>query len=106
MLPELENVKAELDEQIKIRSHVRKVLPEALTFLSKDGQKRYEDVAEEVQNQQELRELLDHTAETAIRRSEEIEQGNPTPSQIQADEQLIKNQQTKERQQSWQKGDR
>lgn len=106
MLPELESVKAELDEQMKIRSHVRKVLPEALTFRSKDGQKRYEDVAEEVQNQQELRELLDHTAEAAIRRSEEIEQGNPTPSQIQADEQLIKNQQTKERQQSWQKGDR
>lgn len=106
MLPELENVKVELDEQMKIRSHVRKVLPEALTFRSKDGQKRYEDVAEEVQNQQELRELLDHTAETAIRRSEEIEQGNPTPSQIQADEQLIKNQQTKERQKNWQKGDR
>ena len=106
MLTELENVKADLDEQMKIRSHVRKVLPEALTFRSKDGQKRYEDVAEEVQNQQELRELLDHTAETAIRRSEEIGQGNPTPSQIQADEQLIKNQQTKERQQSWQKGDR
>ena len=106
MLTELENVKADLDEQMKIRSHVRKVLPEALTFRSKDGQKRYEDVAEEVQNQQELRELLDHTAETAIRRSEEIGQGNPTPSQIQADEQQIKNRQTKERQKNWQKGDR
>lgn len=106
MLPELEKVKAALDEQMKIRSHVRKVLPEALTFCSKDGQKRYEDVAEEVQNQQELRELLDHTAETAIRRSEGIEQGNPTPNQIQADEHIVKNQQTKERQKNWQKGDR
>lgn len=106
MLPELENVKVELDEQMKIRSHVRKVLPEALTLRCKDGQKRYEDVAEEVQNQQELRELLDHTAETAVRRSEEIEQGNPTPSRIQADEQKIKDQQTKERQKNWQKGDR
>ena len=107
MLPELENVKADLDEQMKIRSHVRKVLPEALTLRSKDGQKRYEDVAEEVQNQQELRELLDHTAETAVRRSEEIEQENPAPSQIQEDEQQIKNQQTKESQKkSWQKGDR
>ena len=106
MLPELENVKSELDEQMKIRSHVRKVLPETLTFRSKDGQKRYEDVAEEVQNQQELWELLDHTAETAVRRSEEIEQGNPNPSQIQADEQQIKNQQIKECQKSWQKGDR
>ena len=106
MLPELENVKAELDEQMKIRSHVRKVLPEALTFTSQNGQKRFEDVSEEVQNQQELRELLDHTAETAIRRSEEIEQDNPNPNQIQADEQQIKNQQTKERQKNWQKGDR
>ena len=106
MLHELENVKAELDEQMKIRSHVRKVLPEALTFTNQSGQKRFEDVTEEVQNQQELRELLDHTAETAIRRSEEIGQGNPTPSQIQEDEQQINNQQTKERQQSWQKGDR
>lgn len=106
MLSELENVKADLDEQMKIRSHVRKVLPEALTFTSQNGQKRFEDVTEEVQNQQELRELLDHTAETAIRRSEEIEQGNPTPSRIQEEERQIKNQQTKERQQSWQKGDR
>jgi RNAse (barnase) inhibitor barstar len=106
MLPELENVKAELDEQMKIRSHVRKVLPEALTFTSQNGQKRFEDVSEEVQNQQELRELLDHTAETAIRRSEEIEQDNPNPNQIQADEQQIKNQQTKERQKNWQNGDR
>ena len=106
MLPELENVKAELDEQMKIRSHVRKVLPEALTFTNQSGQKRFEDVSEDVQNQQELRELLDHTAETAVRRSEEIEQENPTPSQIQEDEQQMKNQQTKERQQSWQKGDR
>ena len=63
-------------------------------------------MAEEVQNQQELRELLDHTAETAIRRSEEIGQGNPTPIQIQEDEQQINNQQTKERQKNWQKGDR
>ena len=107
MLPELENVKAKLDEQMKIRSHVRKVLPEALTLRSKDGQKRYEDVAEEVQNQQELRELLDHTAEAAVRRSEEIEKGNPTPSQIQEEEQQMKNQQTKESQKkNWQKGDR
>ena len=106
MLPDLENVKAELDEQMKIRSHVRKVLPEALTFTNQNGQKRFEDVSEEVQNQQELQELLDHTAETAVRRSEEIGQGNPAHGQIQADEQPIKIQQTKERQKNWQKGDR
>lgn len=106
MLPELENVKAELDEQMKIRSHVRKVLPEALTFTNQNGQKRFDDVSEEVQNKEELEALLEASAERAIRRSEEIEQGNLTPSQIQADEQQIKNQQTIERQRNWQKGDR
>ena len=106
MLPELESVKAELDEQMKIRSHVRKVLPEALIFTNQSGQKRFEDVSEEVKNKEELEALLEASADWAIRRSEEIGQGNPTPSQIQEDEQQIKNQQTKERQQSWQKGDR
>ena len=106
MLPELESVKAELDEQKKIRSHVRKVLPEALTFTNQSGQKRFEDVSEEVQNKEELEVLLEASADWAIRRSEEIEQGNPTPSQIQEDEQQINNKQTKERQQSWQEGDR
>ena len=106
MLPELESVKAELDEQMKIRSHIRKVLPEALTFTNQSGQKRFEDVSEKVQNQQELRKLLDHTAETSVRHSEEIGQGNPTPSRIQADEQPIKIQHTKDHQKNWQKGDR
>ena len=106
MLPELESVKAELDQQMKIRSHVRKVLPEALTFRSKDGQKRYEDVSEEIQNQNELRALLDQSAERAIRRSEEIEQGNLTPSQIQADEQHTQEQQTKEQKKNQEKGGR
>ena len=106
MLPELENVKAELDEQMKIRSHVRKVLPEALTFTNQSGQKRFEDVSEEVKNKEELEALLEASADWAIRRSEEIEQGNLTSAQIKEDEQQINNQQTKERQQSWQKGDR
>ena len=106
MLPELENVKSKLDEQMKIRSHVRKVLPEALTFTNQSGQKRFEDISEEVQNKEELESLLEASADWAVRRSEEIEQGNPTPSQIQADEQKTKNQQTKERQTNWQKGDR
>ena len=106
MLPELESVKAELDEQMKIRSHVRKALPEALTFTNQNGQKRFEDVSEEVQNKEELEALLEASADWAIRRSEEIEQGNPTPSRIQEEERQIKNQQTKERQKNWQKGDR
>ena len=106
MLPELESVKAELDEQMRIRSHVRKVLPEALTFTNQSGQKRFEDVSEEVKNKEELEALLEASADWAIRRSEEIGQGNPTPSRIQEEERQINNQQTKERQQSWHKGDR
>ncbi len=102
----MERVKAELNEQLKIRSHIRKVLPEALTFTNQSGQKRFEDVSEKVQNQQELRKLLDHTAETSVRHSEEIGQGNPTPNRIQADEQPIKIQHTKDHQKNWQKGDR
>ncbi len=96
MLPELESVKAELDEQMKIRSHVRKVLPEALTFTNQSGQKRFEDVSEDVQNQQELRELLDHTAETTIRRSEELEQQNTAHIQPQTQEQQTEKQKKKQ----------
>ena len=100
MLPELESVKAELDKQMKIRSHVRKVLPEALAFTNQNGQKRFEDVSEEVQNQEELKALLEASAERAIRRSDDFEAQNPVLTQ-QGNEQ-----QTKERQKNWQKGDR
>ena len=107
MLSKLESVKAELDEQMKIRSHVRKVVPEALTFTNQNGQKRFEDVSEEIQNQEELEAILEASTDRAIRRSEEIEQGNPTPGRVQEGEQQIQNQQTKERQKrNWQKGDR
>ena len=101
MLPELEKVKAELDRQMKIRSHIRKVLPAALTFKNENGQKRFEDVSEEVQNQEELKALLEASADRAIRRIVEFEWQNPIFSQQQANER-----QTKERQKNWQKGGR
>ena len=101
MLPELESVKAELDRQMKIRSHVRKVLPEALTFTNQNGQKRFEDVSEEVQNQEELKALLEASADRAIRRSDDFEEQNPIFTQQQAQEQKAK-----ERQKNWQKGGR
>ena len=101
MLPELEKVKAELDRQMKIRSHIRKVLPAALTFKNENGQKRFEDVSEEVQNQEELKALLQVSADRAIRRIVDFEWQNPIFSQQQANEQ-----QTKERQKNWQKGGR
>jgi hypothetical protein len=101
MLPELESVKVELDKQMKIRSHVRKVLPAALTFKDQNGQKRFEDVSEEVQNQEELKALLEASSDQAIRRSEDFEEKNPTFTQQPANEH-----QTKERQKNWQKGGR
>ena len=101
MLPELESVKVELDKQMKIRSHVRKVLPAALTFKDQNGQKRFEDVSEEVQNQEELKALLEASADRAIRRSDDFEEQNPMFTQQQTQEQ-----QTKERQKNWQKGGR
>ena len=105
MLPELESVKAELDKQMKIRSHVRKVLPEALAFTNQNGQKRFEDVSEEVQNQEELKALLEASTNRALRRSDDFEGKNPVFTQ-QKNEQQTRDQQTKERQKNWQKGDR
>ena len=96
MLPELENVKADLDEQMKIRSHVRKALPEALTFTNQSGQKRYEDVSEEVQNKEELEALLEASADWAIRRSEELEQQNTAHIQPQTQERQIEKQKKKQ----------
>ena len=96
MLPELENVKADLDEQMRIRSHVRNVLPEALTFTNQSGQKRYEDVSEEVQNKEELEALLEASADWAIRRSEELEQQNTAHIQPQTQEQQTEKQKKKQ----------
>lgn len=73
MLPELESVKAELDQQMKVRSRIRKVMPEVLAFRSNDGKKLYEDVSEEIQNAKELRELLEGSTERVIRRKPEQE---------------------------------
>ena len=96
MLPDLENVKAELNEQMKIRSHVRKVLPEALTFTNQSGPKRFEDVSEEVQNKEELEALLEASADWAIRRSEELEQLNTAHIQPQTQEQQTEKQKKKQ----------
>ena len=67
LIPELESMKAELDQQMKIRSHIRKVTPQLLAFKTKDGKQSFEDVSEEVQNAKELRELLEESAERALR---------------------------------------
>ena len=66
MLPELESLKAELDQQMQIRSHIRKVMPELLAKKTKDGKQSFEDVSEEIQNAKELRELLEESVERAL----------------------------------------
>ena len=73
MLPELESLKAELDQQMQIRSHIRKVMPELLARKTKDGKQSFEDVSEEIQNAKELRELLEESAERALRHDPDSE---------------------------------
>ena len=71
MMPELETVKAEMDQLMTFRSQVRKVLPEALTIKHEGGKKSFEDLSEEIHNQNELRKLMEESAERAIRHAEE-----------------------------------
>ena len=71
MLPELETVKAEMDQLNIFRSQVRKVLPEALTVTYEDGKKSFQDMSEEIHNKNELRKLMEESAERVIRHAEE-----------------------------------
>ena len=71
LLPELETVKAEMEQLLSFRSQVRKVLPEALSVKHEEEKKSFEDISEEIHNQKELRELLDESAERALRYAEE-----------------------------------
>ena len=71
ILPELETVKAEMDQLKIFRSQVRKVLPEALTVKYEDGKKSFQDMSEEIHNKDELRKLMEESAERAIRHAEE-----------------------------------
>ena len=74
MLSDLEGIKTEMERLMKIRSHIRKVLPEALTVKYEGGKKSFEDVAEEIQNQKELQQLLKQSADRAIQYGEERQQ--------------------------------
>ena len=71
MLPELETIKAEMEQLKTFRSQVRKVLPEALTVTYEDGKKSFQDMSEEIHNKDELRKLMEESAERAIRHAEE-----------------------------------
>ena len=95
MMPELESLKAELDQQMQIRSHIRKVVPELLAKKTKDGKQSFEDVSEEIQNAKELRELLEESTEWALRHE-------PDPEPM--EQRLTQDQQKKAKQQE--QGDR
>lgn len=66
LLPQLEGMKAEMDQLTRIRSHIRKVIPEVLAVRDAEGRKTYEDYAEQQANQHDLDELLQQTADQAI----------------------------------------
>ena len=100
MLPELESVKAELDKQMKVRSRIRKVMPEVLAFKNKDGQKLYEDVSEEIQNAKELRKLLEDSAERVIRHDPASEPQQQPPIQV------LRQEKQRRRKNEQQQGDR
>ena len=68
-LPQLEQMKAEMKQLSKIRSHIRKVIPYALTARTEDGKRTYEDYAEEKTNQQALDNLLQESVDETIRHS-------------------------------------
>lgn len=69
LLPQLERTKADMDQMSKIRSHIRKVMPDALAARYEDGRRSFTDFEEEQANQQELDELLQDTAEQTIQSS-------------------------------------
>ena len=56
-------------------------MPEVLSFKKIDGQKRFEDVSEEIQNAEELRQLLEESTERVLRHDPD-----PEPQQNQQQE--------------------
>lgn len=66
LLPQLEDMKAEMDQLTRIRSHIRKVMPDVLTSRDAAGLRTYEDYAEQQANQHDLDVLLQQTADRAI----------------------------------------
>lgn len=85
---------------MKVRSRIRKVMPEVLAFKNKDGQKLYEDVSEEIQNAKELRKLLEDSAERVIRHDPASEPQQQPPIQV------LRQEKQRRRKNEQQQGDR
>ena len=66
LLPQLEEMKAQMDQLTRIRSHIRKVMPDVLAARDEEGRRTYADYTEQQANQRELDELLQQTAGQAI----------------------------------------
>lgn len=66
LLPQLEEMKAEMDQLSRIRSHIRKVMPDVLAARDEEGRRTYADYTEQQANQRELDELLQQTADQVI----------------------------------------
>ena len=66
MLPLLDEMKSEVDQLTKIRSHIRKVIPEVLEARYADGRRTFEDSDEERENQSALDDLLKQSADAVL----------------------------------------
>lgn len=77
LLPQLEDMKAEMDQLTRIRSHIRKVMPDVLAVRDAEGRRTYEDYAEQQSNQHDLDALLEQTADQAIANDPTSEESQP-----------------------------
>ena len=59
-------MKTEMDQLSRIRSHIRKVMPGVLEARDEEDRRTFADYTEQQANQQELDELLQRTADQAI----------------------------------------
>ena len=66
LLPRLDEMKTEMDQLSRIRSHIRKVMPGVLEARDEEDRRTFADYTEQQANQQELDELLQRTADQAI----------------------------------------
>ena len=66
LLPHLERMKAEMNNLYKIRSHIRKVIPDALEARYADGRRTFEDSDEERVNRAELDDLLQQSSDAVL----------------------------------------
>ena len=66
LLPQLEEMKAEMDQLSRIRSHIRKVMPDVLEARDAEGRRTFADYTEQQANQQDLDRLLHRTADQVI----------------------------------------